>query len=152
MNRTTPGLTQRRGLCLAAYWRVFRRINVADFEARIGRWIRERLGSGDASHIAIDGKTARCSRDCETSGIHLEDASAADVAPVVDQLRVDAKIDQHKAALKCLVCRGDSTDRDLWNARRQGAEDRARDIAGPTDTDYGNIAIRTYRQAQQEGW
>src|SRR5437763_8063145 len=34
------GFTRRRGLCKATYSRVFRRIDAADFEARVGRWIR----------------------------------------------------------------------------------------------------------------
>ena len=59
------GFTRKRGLCKATYSRVFRRIDVADFEARVGRWIRGRLGPGDAPHLAIDGKTARGSRDGE---------------------------------------------------------------------------------------
>src|SRR3954447_12646791 len=51
------GFTTRHGLCKATYSRVFRRIDVADFEARVGQWIRGRLSPGDAPHIAIDGKT-----------------------------------------------------------------------------------------------
>ena len=73
------GFTTERGLCKATYSRVFRRIDVADFEARVGRWIQGRLGPGDAPHIAIDGKTARGSRDGETPGVHLVSAYAPDV-------------------------------------------------------------------------
>src|SRR5947209_14133191 len=62
------GFTTRRGLCKATYSRVFRRIDVADFEARVGRWVGARLGRDDAPHIAIDGKTARGSRDGGTPG------------------------------------------------------------------------------------
>ena len=62
------GFTSRRGLCKATYSRVFRRIDVTDFEARVGQWIQERLGPSDAPHIAIDGKTARGSRDGDTPG------------------------------------------------------------------------------------
>src|SRR5436305_13158494 len=57
------GFTTRRGLCKATYSRVFRRIDVADFEARVSRWIPGRLAPGDAPHLTIDGKTARGSRD-----------------------------------------------------------------------------------------
>ena len=96
------GFTRRRGLCKATYSRVFRRIDVADFEARIGRWIQGRLGSKDAPHLAIDGKTARGSREGETPGIHLVSAYAPDVRAVVAQLRVDAQTNEHKAALELL--------------------------------------------------
>ena len=96
------GFTRRRGLCKATYSRVFRRIDVADFEARVGQWIQGRLGSDDAPHLALDGKTARGSRDGEVPGIHLVSAYAPDVRAVVAQLRVDAKTNEHKAALELL--------------------------------------------------
>lgn len=96
------GFTRRRGLCKATYSRVFRRIDVADFEARVGQWIRGRLGAGDAPHLALDGKAARGSRDGQTPGIHLVSAYAPDVRAVVGQLRVDAKTNEHKAALELL--------------------------------------------------
>src|SRR5690349_9191177 len=46
------GFTTRWGLCKATYSRVFRRIDVAEFEARVGRWIRGQLGPDDAPQIA----------------------------------------------------------------------------------------------------
>ena len=68
------GFTRRRGLCKATYSRVFRRLDVADLEARVGQWIRGRLGPKEAPHLAIDGKTARGSREGQTPGIHLVSA------------------------------------------------------------------------------
>jgi DDE_Tnp_1-associated/Transposase DDE domain len=96
------GFTTRKGLCKATYSRVFRRLDVAEFEARVGAWIRGRLGPGDAPHIAIDGKTARGSRDGGTPGVHLVSAYAPEVKAVLAQLRVDAKTNEHKAALELL--------------------------------------------------
>lgn len=96
------GFTRRRGLCKATYSRVFRRIDVADVEARIGRWIQARLDLKVAPHIALDGKTARGSRDGETAGVHLVSAYASQFRAVVSQLRVDAKTNEHKAALELL--------------------------------------------------
>jgi hypothetical protein len=96
------GFTTRWGLCKATYSRVFRRIDVADFEARVGRWIGARLGPGDAPHLSLDGKTARGSRDGGTPGVHLVSAYAPDVKAVLAQLRVDAKTNEHKAALELL--------------------------------------------------
>jgi hypothetical protein len=61
-----------------------------------------RLGPGDAPHIAIDGKTARGSRDGGTPGVHLVSAYAPHVEAVLAQLRVDAKANEHKAALELL--------------------------------------------------
>jgi hypothetical protein len=97
------GFTTKWGLCKATYSRVFRRIDVADFEARVGRWIQGRLGAGDVpDQIAIDGKTARGSRDGGTPGVHLVSAYAPAVKAVLAQLRVDAKTNEHKAALELL--------------------------------------------------
>jgi hypothetical protein len=96
------GFTRKRGLCKATYSRVFRRIDVQDFEARVARWIQSRLKPDDASHVAIDGKTLRGSRDGDTPGNHLVAAYAPDVRAVLGQLRVDAKTNEHKAALELL--------------------------------------------------
>jgi hypothetical protein len=96
------GFTRRRGLCKATYSRVFRRLDVADIEARVRQWIAGRLRPGDAPHLNLDGKTARGSRDDETPAVHLLAAYAPDVRAVVGQLRVDAKTNEHKAALELL--------------------------------------------------
>jgi predicted transposase YbfD/YdcC len=127
------GFTTRKGLCKATYSRVFRRIDVADFEARVGQWIQGRLGPGDAPHIAIDGKTARGSRDGDTPGVHLVSAYAPEVKAVLAQLRVDAKTNEHKAALELLgvlpikgkVVTGDAifTQRDLCATVIEGGGD-----------------------------
>jgi DDE_Tnp_1-associated/Transposase DDE domain len=96
------GFTTRWGLCKATYSRVFRRIDVAEFERRVGQWIQGRLGPGDAPHLCVDGKTARGSRDGGTPGVHLVSAYAPDARAVLAQLRVDAKTNEHKAALELL--------------------------------------------------
>ena len=97
------GFTRRRGLCKATYSRIFRRIDVAAFEAAISRWICGRLKPGDAPHLAIDGKALRGSRDGETPAVHLLSAYAPDVEAVVAQMRVDAKTNELKAALEMLA-------------------------------------------------
>jgi DDE_Tnp_1-associated/Transposase DDE domain len=131
--RQLLGFTRRRGLCKATYSRVFRRLDVADFEARVGRWLRGQLGPGDAPQIAIDGKTARGSRDGGTPGVHLVSAYAPHVKAVLAQLRVDAKTNEHKAALELLgvlklrgrVVSGDAmfTHRDVCAAVTAGGGD-----------------------------
>lgn len=96
------GFTRRRGLCKATYSRVFRRIDVNAFEAAVGRWIAARIGGTGAGHLAIDGKTLRGSRDGQAPGVHLVAAYAPEVRAVMAQLRVDAKTNEHKAALEML--------------------------------------------------
>ena len=96
------GFTRRRGLCKAPYSRVFRRIDVAAFEAAVAGWVRDRLGPGDARHLALDGKSLRGSREGRTPAAHLVAAYAPDVEAVVGQIRVDAQTNEHKAALELL--------------------------------------------------
>lgn len=96
------GFTRRRGLCKATYSRVFRRIDVAAFEAAVSRWILARVKSTDAGHLAIDGKTLRGSCEGQAPGVHLVSAYAPEVQAVIAQLRVDAKTNEHKAALEML--------------------------------------------------
>jgi DDE family transposase len=144
------GFTRRRGLCKATYSRVFRRIDVADFESRVGRWIQGRLGTGDAQHIALDGKTARGSRDGGTPAVHLVAAYAPDVRATVAQLRVDAKTNEHKAALELLgvlplkgkVVTGDAmfTHRDVCAKVIEGGGDYILPVKENQPTLRANIA------------
>jgi hypothetical protein len=96
------GSTRRRGLCKATDSRVFPRLDVADFEARVAVWIRARLRPGDARHIALDGKSARGSRDGGMPAAHWVAADALDVEAVIGQIRVGAQTNEHKAALELL--------------------------------------------------
>jgi Transposase DDE domain len=106
----------------------------------VGRWIGGQLGPGDAPHLAIDGKTARGSRDGDTPGVHLVSAYAPDVKAVLAQLRVDAKTNEHKAALELLgvlpiwgkVVTGDAmfTHRDVCAAVTEGGGDYVLPVKG----------------------
>jgi hypothetical protein len=96
------GFTTRWGLCKATYSRVFRRIDILAFEVAVTKWIGSRLTTDEARHLAIDGKSLRGSRDGGTPAAHLVSAYAVDAGAVVAQLRVDAKTNEHKAALELL--------------------------------------------------
>lgn len=91
----------RRGKtpCIATFSRVFRRLDIDQFEAVLRDWILQRcpdLGE----HFALDGKSLRGSHDGDTPAVHLVASLAPKVQAVVGQLRVDAKTNEHKAALK----------------------------------------------------
>src|SRR5205807_1691067 len=81
---------------------LFRRLDVAAFEAALTRWVASRLSDADQEVISIDGKTLRGSRDGELPGQHLVAAYAPEAQAVLAQLRVDAKTNEHKAALQLL--------------------------------------------------
>lgn len=82
--------------------RVFRALDVVAFEARVRDWLAARAGSRRFAHIAIDGKAARGSRDGELPAVHLLAAYAPEIETTLAQLRVDAKTNEHKAALELL--------------------------------------------------
>jgi hypothetical protein len=81
---------------------LFRRLDVTAFEAALSRWIASRVGTPDGLHVCLDGKTVRGSKDGDVPGHHLVAAYAPAFQAVLAQLRVDAKTNEHKAALELL--------------------------------------------------
>jgi hypothetical protein len=80
--------------------RTLRRFDAAAIEAILARWIAGRIDPAAFDVISIDGKTLRGSRDGDVPGQHLVAAYAHQVTAVLGQLRVDAKTNEHKAALE----------------------------------------------------
>jgi hypothetical protein len=81
-------------------------LDAAAFEAALARWVASRLPppceDGDPQPVSLDGKTLRGSRDGEAPGHHLVSAYASKHKAVLAQIRVDAKTNEHKAALELL--------------------------------------------------
>jgi len=65
----------------------------------LGRWIAGRVRHHGWDAIAVDGKTARGSADGQIPGVHLLTAYIP-AAAALRQLRVEAKTNEHKAALR----------------------------------------------------
>ncbi len=82
------------------------RLDVTAFEAALSRWIAARLpppaADGPKQSVSLDGKTLRGSRDGVVPGQHLVSAYAHAHAAVLAQIKVDAKTNEHKAALELL--------------------------------------------------
>jgi hypothetical protein len=112
--------------------KLFRRLDIAAVEAALCRWLRGHLQEGWET-IALDGKTLRGSANGEAPGVHLLTAYVPAAAAVIAQLRVDAKTNEHKAALRLLgvlpcagkVVTGDAmfTHRDFARGVRDGGGD-----------------------------
>jgi hypothetical protein len=81
---------------------LFRILDVHAFEQALSRWIASRTRPRPEQLISLDGKTARGSRDGDVPGQHLVAAYCAEAQAVLAQLRVDAKTNEHKAALQLL--------------------------------------------------
>jgi hypothetical protein len=81
---------------------IFRALDIQTFEDVLSRWIISRLPEDQVKLFSLDGKTARGSRDGELPGQHLVSAYYGEAQAVLAQLRVDAKTNEHKAALELL--------------------------------------------------
>lgn len=112
---------------------LFRVLDVVALEEALARWLQARVASAGWEAICLDGKTARGSADGETPGIHLLSAFVPAASAVIAQIRVDAKTNEHKAALRLLgvlplagkVVTGDAmfTHRDVAQEVRKGGGD-----------------------------
>lgn len=80
---------------------LLRALDAGALEAALTRWVAARLPAG-LPHLSLDGKTLRGSRDGELPGQHLLAAYAPQAEAVLAQVRVDAKTNEHKAALQLL--------------------------------------------------
>lgn len=101
------GLTRGRPPSGATYHLLLAALDHEAFERAISAWIRDRAGD-DWRAISLDGKTLRGTRrekgktDPCLPGVHLLAAYAPHAKAVVAQMRVDAKTNEHKAALEML--------------------------------------------------
>jgi hypothetical protein len=97
----------RRGKTPApsCFCELFSRLDAPAFEAALSRWVVSRLPpaeEADQQPVSLDGKTLRGSRDGETPAQHLVAAYAHQHQAVLAQIKVDAKTNEHKAALELL--------------------------------------------------
>ncbi len=81
---------------------LFRVLDIDAFEAVLAGWVASRLPADAERVVSLDGKTLRGSKDGDAPGHHLVAAYAADARAVLAQVRVDAKTNEHKAALQLL--------------------------------------------------
>jgi hypothetical protein len=81
---------------------LFRILDVQAFEQAVSRWMASRVPEEPEQALSLDGKTARGSRDGEVPGQHLVAAYCAEAQAVLAQVKVDAKTNEHKAALELL--------------------------------------------------
>jgi hypothetical protein len=96
------GFTRGKTPTKSTFSVLFRMLDVQAFEQALSRWIASRLPEGQEKPISLDGKTARGSRDGEVPGQHLVAAYCTEASAVLAQVRVDAKTNEHKAALQLL--------------------------------------------------
>jgi hypothetical protein len=88
--------------CCTTLHNLFVALDKAAFEDAIARWTAVAAGAHGWSTVSLDGKTLRGSTGVQLPGIHLLAAYAHEAGIVLRQLPVDAKTNEHKAALEML--------------------------------------------------
>jgi hypothetical protein len=113
------GLLAGRSPSVATLHRVFKGLDVAAFEAIVGRWFAQ-TGLGPDALLCVDGKTLRGIHGEQLPGVHLVSVYAAQVGAVLAQVAAPGK-GQELAATKAALAQAPR-----W--RPQG--DRGRVVVG----------------------
>jgi hypothetical protein len=96
------GFTREVPPCCTTLHYLFMALDKAEFEKAIARWAHAAAESHGWTAASFDGKTLRGSTDVQLPGVHLLAAFAHEAGIVLGQLPVDAKTNEHKAALEML--------------------------------------------------
>jgi hypothetical protein len=95
------GFTRQRTPCKATLHNVFKALDAGVFDAALADWLRGRRRAGWRA-LAVDGKTLRGATGEQLPGVHLLAAFAHEAHAAIAQISVDAKTNEHKAALRWL--------------------------------------------------
>jgi hypothetical protein len=96
------GFTHETTPCKATLSNTLRRLDPEAVERTVSDWVRDRIGQSAGKQIAIDGKSLCGSSDGALPCVHLLSAFAPHADAVLAQFRVDAKTNEHKAALEAI--------------------------------------------------
>ena len=96
------GFTRDRTPCCTSLHYLFAALDREAFEAALRQWVRGRKQSHGWREISIDGKELRGTQGHEVPGVRVLAAYAHEAKLVLDQIPVDAKTNEHKAALELL--------------------------------------------------
>lgn len=96
------GFTRDATPCCSTLHYLFAALDRPAFERAIRRWTDAQVKSQDWQAISLDGKTLRGTQGHQIAGVHVLAAYAHEARTVLDQIPVDAKTNEHKAALELL--------------------------------------------------
>ena len=96
------GFTRQTTPCCTTLHYLFAALDHAALEEAIARWTQTIADVRGWTTVSLDGKTLRGSTDVQLPGVHLLAAYAHEAGIVLRQLPVDAKTNEHKAALELL--------------------------------------------------
>lgn len=96
------GFTRHTTPCCTTLHNLFVALDAGAFEEALARWTAAAAEAHGWTTVSLDGKTLRGSTDVQLPGVHLLAAYAHEAGIVLRQLPVDAKTNEHKAALELL--------------------------------------------------
>ena len=96
------GFTRQTTPCCTTLHNLFIALDTAAFEDALARWSGAAAETRGWSTVSLDGKTLRGATGVQLPGVHLLAAYAHEAGLVLRQLPVDAKTNEHKAALELL--------------------------------------------------
>jgi hypothetical protein len=88
--------------CISTFHYFFKRLDAEIFEHMLQEWLQAHFPQEMANGLHIDGKTLCGSRRGEIPGVHLLAAYSNSLGTSLMQIPVDAKTNEHKAALELL--------------------------------------------------
>lgn len=102
------GFTRRSAPCAATFFQVFRKLDRAQVEARLGAWAEQVLaalppGAEEEEALALDGKTLRGSKKQGAPGVHLLSVVSHRLGLTVAQVGVDDKTNEIPVVARVLA-------------------------------------------------
>ena len=96
------GFTHKKPPCISTYHYLFKALDAEVFESTLQEWLRANHPQEALKNpnLHIDGKTLRGSRRGEIPGVHLLAAYSNTLGTALIEIPVDAKTNEHKAALE----------------------------------------------------
>jgi hypothetical protein len=95
------GVTHKKSPCISTFHYLFKTLDAPVFERTLQEWLLSHHVPA-LTELHMDGKALRGSRRGEIPGIHLLAAYSDKLGTVLAQIPVDAKTNEHKAALELL--------------------------------------------------
>jgi hypothetical protein len=96
------GFTRQRTPCCSSLHYLFAALDREVFEQALRQWVRDRRQKDGWKEISLDGKELRGTQGHEVPGVRVLAVYAHQAKLVLDQIPVDAKTNEHKAALELL--------------------------------------------------
>mgnify|MGYP001564186450 CR=1 FL=1 len=100
--RKAMGFTHKKPPCISTFHYLFKDLDADGFEKTLQEWLLSHHAPALNSQLHMDGKALRGSRRGEIPGIHLLAVYCDKLGTTLTQVPVDAKTNEHKAALELL--------------------------------------------------